>query len=347
MHVCKATEESADCDQILLHAPHLTDLKLVGLKGFRFSHVPSISHQSLLRLALGLNRFSEQDTQLFIDRLPVACPALQDIKLRLTAKPTTSIRIRNAFVRLNDLKHIHIHGHMNGAAASAIVDDLYDISQYFVSVEQRQLESIRLTGFEGFVISNAPSLNRLVKILELIELNIRISVPQDEFDAAFGDFCCKDMELLSLSLRQLGAVSELLPLLGAVAGDSLQTLSIKCNGRVFSNEDCWRNFIENCNALIELRLDNAQASVDVFAEIGRSRSLQKIVCATKDLPAHKWLSPAHLQKLAEIRITEGLHQQRLTVACNDTPLRENVGDELLSAGIKLKIGQRAYARSMF
>lgn len=157
--------------------------------------------------------------QAFIDALPTACPRLQAIYLHLTINPLRLFRLRVC----ENLRSIHIKTFTNG---DMIAIDLCDISQYIAPTRQHPLETIR---FEAFEITDANVLNRIFKLQELVDLKLEDIryIRQTEFDAAVSDFRCSKLENLYLRLTNVSPESQLLPVLGAIAGEnSLQNLSL-------------------------------------------------------------------------------------------------------------------------
>lgn len=94
----------------------------------------------------------------------------------------------------------------------------------------------------------------------------------------------------------------LLTVLGAVAGNSLQSLTLHFDNNdsaqpLLSNFDCWRDFVQNCDKLTTIVLDSARMTADAFGQLGRLQSLQK--CSFKSY-FHP-LSADYLHRLVDVR----------------------------------------------
>lgn len=331
--------ELVDGDDILISARRLAELKL-NMPCFYFSRSTSIVSVSLLQLSLSLVRFSAQEIQLLIDWLPTACPALQHIELIsvMEFQRSSVIRIAPSFTHFEHLKSIRICCTLQREEAAIIADDTCEISQYFANVKRRPLESIAFTGNSFLALTDASRFHRLMKIPELTELYVSSTmITAEQLDTAFDDFCCRKMKNLEAWLIRLESEAHFLTKVGTVAGRCLERFAIYCGSDYqLSNVESWRKFIRDCRVLEVLKFVSAAPTSDVFAELGRSRSLQRIACMVPN-----WiedLTVTHLRKLAEMRISEGLQQHRLTVICNDSHMEGKTFDELSAAGIEFIVG---------
>lgn len=350
-----ADEAFADFELLLRRAVQLKQLTL-HLPSIRFqsSAIDSVANHSLTQLSIELSTDELGVMHNLLDLLPIACPALEDIEIRNKKQQlfTSTMRL-GSFIGFENLRTLRIDF---DKAPFNVMHELYKISRHFALVKCRPIESIRLG--HDVAITSVADLNSLCKIEELAgDLNLDFSgaevfITQAEFDVAISGFSCSKIEILRLTGFRFSPESQLLPVLGIVAGRWLKKFYITSSAHQssgatmlpLSNVNCWRNFVQNCEVLTEfgVHLDIYKVTAAVFAELGRSRSLQSISLfrfSYTNLYYSDQFIENHMKLLAETRINEGIQHLRLIVQCKDALYYVNTNCDLAAlvslAGIEV------------